>query len=98
MRALGPIMLLAGLAGCTAQPAPEAAEAARAAEAQACAAAVADHVGKPEAAVTATWDHVTPKGTTVFTVTDAGAAGGERLHTCEVDDAARVLAILHPGT
>lgn len=98
MWALGPIMLLAGLAGCAAQPAPDAVEAARAAQAQACAAAVADHVGKPEEAVTATWDHATATGTTVFVVTDAGGSGGERLHTCEVDDAARVLAILHPGT
>ena len=86
------------LAGCAAQPAPDEAEATRAAQAQACAAAVAQHVGKGVDAVTATLDHATPEGTTVFVVTDAQGSGGERVHTCEVDASARVLAILHPGT
>ena len=98
MRDPGAIILVFLAAGCAAQPTPDAGEAARAVQARACAAAVADHVGKAEEAVTATWNHVTPAGTTVFTVTDAGESGGDRLHTCEVDDAGRVLAILHPGT
>ena len=98
MRRLGLALLTAGLAGCAAQPAPDAAEATRAAQAQACAAAVAKHVGKDTGAVTASLDHETPEGTTVFVVTDAQAAGGERTHTCEADASARVLAILHPGT
>ena len=97
MRAAGPIILATLLAGCAAQPAPDAAEAARAGEARACAAAVAEHVGKTEDAVTATWDHATARGTTVFVVTDAEASGSDRVHTCEVDAAGRVLAILHPG-
>ena len=98
MRRAGLGLVAVMLAGCGAQPAPDPAEAARAVQAQACAAAVAEHVGRDVGAVTASLDHVTPAGTTVFVVTDAQANGGERLHTCEVDAAGRVLAILHPGT
>lgn len=62
-----------------------------------CAAAVAAHVGKPVGAVDATWSERSPAGGGIVAVTDAAAGGGERLHTCEVDGAGTVRAILHPG-
>ena len=55
------------------------------------------HVGKPAEAVSARFDAVGADGVSVVVVTDAGGAGGERMHTCEVDAAGRVLAIRHPG-
>jgi hypothetical protein len=92
------LALLATLvAGCAAEPVATAdpADAALAA----CRAAVARHVGKPAEAVTASLAATAPDGTATVNVTDtgAGAGGGERLHTCEVDPSGRVRAILHPG-
>ncbi len=98
MRRAGLGLVAMMVASCGAQPAPDRAEAAQAAQAQACAAAVAAHVGREVGAVTASLDHRTPSGTTVFVVRDAQADGVERTHTCDVDAANRVLAILHPGT
>jgi hypothetical protein len=85
--------LLLVLAGCAAPPAPEG----HAAEVAACAAAVAAHVGKGIEAVEASWTGTTKAGTGMVTVSDAQASGDERVHTCEVDGAGRVLAIRHPG-
>jgi hypothetical protein len=87
------LLLLALLvpAACAPAPAPD-----HDAEVAACAAAVAAHVGKPVAAVEAGWAQATADGG-IVTVTDASGAGGERLHTCEVDASGRVRAILHPG-
>ena len=88
------LVLLLVLAGCATAPAPEADHGAAVA---ACAAAVAAHVGKPVEAVAAAWSGPSAEGGGVVTVTDAGGAGGERLHTCAVDAGGRVLAIRHPG-
>jgi hypothetical protein len=87
------LLLLALLvpAACAPAPAPD-----HDAEVAACAAAVAAHVGKPVAAVEAGWAQATADGG-IVTVTDVSGAGGERLHTCEVDASGRVRAILHPG-
>jgi hypothetical protein len=88
-------MRLAGVAlvvaACAA--APESHEA----EVAACAAAVAAHVGKGVEAVSASWSGMTEAGTGMVTVSDAAGAGGERVHTCEVDGGGRVLAVRHPG-
>ncbi|HET9069071.1 MAG TPA: hypothetical protein VFN28_10540 [Amaricoccus sp.] len=93
MRKAG-LLLLAGCAAApVSAPRPESHEAGVAA----CAAAVAAHVGKDVGAVQASWAGATEGGVGVVSVTDAGSAGGERLHTCEVDGAGRVLAIRHPG-
>ena len=48
-------------------------------------------------AVQASWTGATEAGTGMVTVSDAQGSGGERVHTCEVDGAGRVLAIRHPG-
>jgi hypothetical protein len=80
-----------GLAGCAAEV-PTAPEVSREAQVRACAVAVADHVGLPPESVTATWRETTGAGTAWVAVRD-----GDRLHTCEVDEAARVLQIRHPG-
>jgi hypothetical protein len=90
MRMTGMLLVLAG---CAAAPAPES----HAPEVAACAAAVAAHVGKAVDAVSASWTGTTPEGLGLVTVSDAGGAGGERVHTCEVDGTGRVLAIRHPG-
>lgn len=82
-------------AACAPEPAPVSED--RSAEVAACAAAVAAHVGKPVEAVTAAWTGASADGTGIVTVTDATGAGGERVHTCEVDAGGRVRAILHPG-
>ena len=87
--------LLLALAGCAAAPTP--APESHDAEVAACAAAVAAHVGKGTDAVAASWTGTTEAGTGIVTVSDAQAAGGERVHTCEVDPAGRVLALRHPG-
>ena len=68
-----------------------------AAEVEACAAAVAAHVGKGAEAVAARWTGADRAGIGIVTVSDAQGAGAERVHTCEVDGAGRVLAIRHPG-
>jgi hypothetical protein len=93
MRLRGLVML--ALAGCA--PQPETAEADRSGLVSACAAAVAAHVGKGTDAVTAEWTGTTPEGMGLVTVTDAQGAGGERVHTCQVDGTGRVLRIDHPG-
>lgn len=95
MRVSG-LAAIALLAGCAAGETPTAAD--HGAEVAACAATVAAHVGKGTDAVAATWTGTTATGTGMVTVTDAQGAGSERLHTCEVDGAGRILAILHPGT
>jgi hypothetical protein len=82
------------LAACTAE-APAPADHGR--DERACAAAVAAHVGKPVEAVSATWSGATAAGGGVVTVADAEGAGGERVHTCEVDAAGNLIAIRHPG-
>ena len=93
MRDAGAAMLAVMLAGCAAEaPAPD-----HAAEVAACAAAVAAHVGKGTDAVAASWTGVTEAGMGMVTVSDAQGTGVERVHTCEVDGAGRVLAIEHPG-
>ena len=48
-------------------------------------------------AVAARFEQTGASGVSVVVVTDASGAGGERVHTCEVDAAGRVLAIRHPG-
>jgi hypothetical protein len=82
------------LAGCAA-PGGEGtgAEAAgsRAVEESACAAVVAEHVGLGPGDVVATWRERRPDGIAVVEVRD-----GDRLHTCDVDAAGRVLSIDHP--
>lgn len=91
------LFVMVALAGCASTPAavPEADHGAAIA---ACAAAVAAHVGKPVEAVTAAWTGAPAGGLGVVGVTDVvSGAGGERFHTCEVDDAGRVQAIRHPG-
>ena len=83
------------LAGCAAG-APAGPD--RAAQTASCAQAVAAHVGKPAAAVTATWTGVTSEsGVATVTVSDEQGEGAERVHTCEVNAAGQVLAIRHPG-
>lgn len=84
---------VAGLAACAVEEAPVD----HAAEVGACAAAVAAHVGEPVAAVSAGWTGSTGEGGGIVTVSDAQGAGGERVHTCEVDAAGNVRAIRHPG-
>jgi hypothetical protein len=64
---------------------------------RACAAAVAAHVGKPVKGVSARWSGTTPAGGNIVAVADAQGAGGERVHTCEIDAAGNLLAIRHPG-
>ncbi len=105
MQRIGLWVVAAALTGCALQgTSPDAVSettvAQRAAQEQACAAAVASHVGKSVDAVSAAWTGLNPSGTATVTVSDvdAGAATGERVHACEVDANARVLAILHPGT
>jgi hypothetical protein len=83
------------LAGCAPGPAPG--PVSHEAEVAACAAVVAAHVGKGVEAVSAGWTGTTEAGTGIVTVSDAAGAGSERVHTCEVDGAGRVLAIRHPG-
>jgi hypothetical protein len=92
MRLRGLIAL--ALAGCAAQPE---AGADRSRLVAACAMAVAAHVGKTMDAVTAEWTGTTPAGIGLVTVSDAAGAGGERVHTCEVDGAGQVLRLDHPG-
>ena len=89
------LAMVAGiLAACAPQGAPEADHGT---EIAACAAVVAGHLGKDVGAVTAGWSGATAGGGGIVTVSDAAGAGGERVHTCEVDGAGRVLAIRHPG-
>lgn len=83
-RALLPLIL----AACTAPPAPEVPS--REALAQACAAVVAKHVGKPVAMVETTFRTTDPSGLTVFAVRD-----GNRVHDCRIDAAGRVLRLDH---
>ncbi len=97
------MLAMLALAGCAApsgggETAGEKLGAERAAQESACAAAVAKHVGKPVDSVASAWDHATADGGAVVTVTDISPGGGDRVHTCEVDAAAQVRAILHPGT
>jgi hypothetical protein len=47
--------------------------------------------------VTASWTGETAEGLGVVTVRDQQGTAGERDHTCEVDAAGQVRAILHPG-
>jgi hypothetical protein len=84
----------AAVAGCTpeAVPEPDAGSLERT-----CAGIVAEHVGKPVEAVAARFEATGANGVSIVVVTDAGGAGGERVHTCEVDAAGRVLAIRHTG-
>ncbi|MFO1208910.1 MAG: hypothetical protein U1E40_06765 [Amaricoccus sp.] len=98
MRGIGILAALA-LAGCaaTGETAGEKQGEVRAAQEAACAAAVAKHVGKPVDAVSSTWDQETAGGGAIVTVTDPTPGGKDRVHTCEVDAAANVHAILHPG-
>jgi hypothetical protein len=91
----GSAVLALALAGCAPAGTPEAAN--HGAEVEACAAAVAAHVGKGRDAVTARWAGTTAGGLGVVTVSDAQGAAGERVHDCEVDGAGRVLAIRHQG-
>lgn len=82
------------LAGCAGTAAPPAAD--HGAAVAACAAAVAEHVGKGADAVVASWAGGSGTGG-VVAVTDAGADGTERRHDCEVDADGRVVALRHPG-
>ncbi len=101
MRRVGLGLLALALAGCAtggSAPVSEATVALRAAQEQACKVAVAKHVGKGVDAVMAAWTGLTKDGTAIVTVSDEDprATSGERVHTCEVDENAQVLAILHP--
>jgi hypothetical protein len=101
MRRIGIVLALVGLAGCvqpTGETAGEREGVQRAAQQQACAVAVANHIGKPVEAVSSVWDHATPDGGAVVTVTDTTPGGTDRVHDCEVDAAAQVHALIHPGT
>ena len=100
MRRIGIVLALAALAGCAQSSSETAGEKQgiqRAAQQQACAAAVANHIGKPVDAVSSVRDRETADGGAVVTVTDTTPGGSDRVHTCEVDAAAQVHAILHPG-
>jgi hypothetical protein len=79
------------IAGC----APAAPEPDASAALGVCTAAVAEHVGKPEAELDAEWLGTAPSGTGVVQVADAGAGAGERVHRCAVDDSGRVRAVEH---
>ena len=79
------------LAACAEQTAPPPADLAGA-----CAAAVAAHVGRPVAELTARPGGTAPDGLTVIEVTDTGQ-GADRTHACEVDGGARVHALRHPS-
>lgn len=84
-------MLVALLGGCATSPAappPAALEGA-------CVAAVAAHVARPAAEVTARPAGQTAGGLTLIEVTDAGQ-GGDRTHVCEVEEGGRVRALRHP--
>jgi hypothetical protein len=93
VRPWGPLML--ALAGCAAQT--ESAGPDRSALVAACAAAVAEHVGKGTEQVEAAWAGTSPAGLGLVRVSDAQGAGAERVHSCEVDGAGGVLRIDHPG-
>ena len=89
------MLLAVVVAGCAATaPAPEAA---RTVQVDACAVAVAAHVGKAPEAVVAEWTGTTGTGSAIVTVSDAQAGRAERVHTCEVDARGQVRAIEHPG-
>ena len=62
----------------------------------ACAAATAEHVGKPVEEVTAVWKGPTPDGGATVDVTDAAGAPGERTHVCVVRADGSLAALLHP--
>ncbi|MBP7003365.1 hypothetical protein [Amaricoccus sp.] len=83
------LLLLAACAGPepASEPAPPSV-----AGAEACQAAVAAHVGKPEDAVAVDWVETRAGGVEVFAAVD-----GTRRHTCDVDAAGRVLRIDHPA-
>lgn len=83
-------LLALALAGCATPPPPASSD--RSGQEAACAAAVAAHVGRPVAEVSAAWTELTAEGTAVVTVTDDA-----RVHTCEVGDDLAVRRILHPG-
>ena len=85
------------LAGCAAEGTTEAAGPDRSALVQACAAAVAAHVGKGVDAVTAEWTGLTPEGIGVVTVSDAQAPAASGCTPARWTAAGRVLAIRHPG-
>jgi hypothetical protein len=85
-------LVLCLLAGCAAPVGTAPPEADRSRQEAACARVVADHVGKPVAAVEATWRGPGGDGTTTVEARDGG-----RLHTCAVDAAGRVLRIDHPA-
>ncbi len=86
-----PLVLAAGvLAGCAAAVVT-APEADRAAQARACDEAVALHVKRSPDAVATIWRETGPASVAIFEARD-----GDRLHTCEVDAAGRVLRLDHP--
>ena len=62
----------------------------------ACAAATAEHVGKPVEAVTAAWQGPSPDGGATVEVTDAAGSPGERTHVCIVRADGRLAALAHP--
>jgi len=62
----------------------------------ACAAATAEHVGKPVEAVFAVWEGPTQDGGATVEVTDAAGEPGERTHVCVVRADGSLAALLHP--
>jgi hypothetical protein len=92
----GLVAVAALVAGCAAQS-PQVATTDHDLQVQACAEAVAAHVGKGVDAVTASWTGDTAESLGVVTVRDQQGTAGERVHTCEVDAVGQVRAILHPG-
>lgn len=86
------LVSLVGLAACAAQP-ETTSPAQQEAEEGVCAMTVADHIGAPVEAVTASWEHATPDGGAVVAVQSA-----DNLHTCEIGADLTVRRLVHPRT
>ncbi len=86
------LVSLFGLCACTMQS-PAVAPPEQEAEEGVCAMTVADHIGAPVDAVTASWDHATPDGGAVVDVRSA-----DSLHTCEIGADLTVRRLIHPRT
>lgn len=88
MRRILPLLPLAPLAACTAAEVPAADP--RSLQEAACTAAIAAHIGRPPAEVTARWL------SSADGVASVEALDGNRRHLCSVDASGRVLGYSHP--